>query len=265
MAREAALVAAEGQQVFTGVGVALVTVFHPDGDVDAAATGKFAGELAERGMRAILVAGSTGEAATLTGPERVALIEAVRHAVPPGVAVIAGTGAPSARQATALTSDAVTAGADAVLAWPPPGSRDLAGYYSAVAAAAAGRPVLAYHFPRVSAPGVPVASLAGLPVVGIKDSSGDADRLLDEVTHYPGAIYVGSSGLLALAGPMGVAGALLALANTEPERCVAAFAGDAAVQRELAAAHLAVVRDGPLALKQVLAQTHGMSAAARMG
>ena len=242
---------------FRGVGVALVTIFGDGGEVDPGATGKLAGDLVMRGMQAVVVCGSTGEAATLTGPERAALIEAVRDAVPPGTPVIAGTGAPSARQAATLTGDAVRAGADAVLAFPPPGSRDLAGYYKAVAGAAGGRPVLAYHYPLVSAPGIPVDALAGLPVAGVKDSSGDPDRLLDELAHYPGATYVGSSAVLALAGPMGAAGAILALANVEPERCVAAFAGDARAQFELADRHLDARRGGVAALKALLAADRG--------
>ena len=249
--------------LFRGVGVALVTIFGDDGEIDPGATGKLAADLVARGMRAVLVNGSTGEAATLTGPERAALIEAVRGAVPPGTPVIAGTGAPSARQAAVLTADAAAAGADAVLAFPPPGSRDLTGYFGAVAGAAGGRPVLAYHFPRVSAPGVPVAALAGLPVAGVKDSSGDPDRLLDALAHYPGATYVGSSAVLALAGPMGAAGAILALANVEPERCVAAFAGDTAAQLALADRHLAARQGGPAELKKILAADTGLLSVSR--
>ena len=96
--------------MFRGVGVALVTIFDDDGEIDPGATGKLAGDLVARGMQAVLVCGSTGEAATLTGPERVALIEAVRGTVPPGIPVIAGTGAPSARQAAGLTKDAIVDG-----------------------------------------------------------------------------------------------------------------------------------------------------------
>lgn len=251
--------------VYTGVAVALVTVFDADGDLDAGSTAKLASDLVERGMRAVLVSGTTGEAAALTGPERGALVAAVRSAVPAAVPVIAGTGAPSSRQAAGLTREAVDAGADAVLAWPPPGSRDLPGYFGAIAAAAAGRPVLAYHIPPISSPGVPVGALGTLPVAGVKDSSGDPDRLLDELVNYPGATYVGSSALLALAGPMGGAGALLALANVEPERCVAAFAGDAAAQLGLARRHLAVKAGGPAELKRVLAGTHGISPVSRIG
>src|SRR5215470_8416041 len=151
-------------ELFRGVGVALLTMFGDDGAIDPGATGKLAASLVERGMRAVLVAGTTGEAATLDGAERCELIKAVRGAIPADVPVIAGTGAPSIRQAIALTRDATAAGADAVLAWPQAASRDLAEYFSAVAGAARPRPVLAYHFPRVYPPGVPVDTLAGLPV-----------------------------------------------------------------------------------------------------
>ncbi len=252
-------------EVFTGVGVALLTMFDRAGDIDPASTGKHAADLVGRGVRAVLVAGTTGEAATLTPSERRALVDSVRAAVPADVPVLVGTGAPSIRQATALTRDAVSAGAAAVLAWPPAGSRDLPGYFGALADAAGGTPVLAYHIPWVSAPGVPVPALAGLPVAGVKDSSGDPDRLLDELAHYQGATYVGSSAVLALAGPMGAAGAMLALANAEPERCVAAFAGDAMAQRDLAEAHLSVKRGGVTALKQAVASARGFSPVVRVG
>jgi dihydrodipicolinate synthase/N-acetylneuraminate lyase len=251
--------------LFSGVGVALVTLFDGSGAVDEHATAGYAADLAGRGMRAILVCGTTGEAGALTGAERVALIRAVRAAVPPAVPVLAGTGAPSADLAIELTSAAVAAGADAVLAYPPPGSADLAQFYAAVAAAADEHPVLAYHIPWVSAPGVPVPELDELPVIGIKDSSGSADRLLDELAHYSGATYVGSSALLALAGPMGGAGAILALANIEPEECCRAFAGDAAAQRRLAESHLAVRAGGPAALKRILASRRGSCDVSRIG
>jgi 4-hydroxy-tetrahydrodipicolinate synthase len=252
-------------ELFRGAGVALLTLFHDDGSIDPAATGDLARELVERGMRAVLVAGTTGEAATLTGAERSALIDAVRRAIPAGIPVIAGTGAPSIRQAAGLAEEAVAAGADAVLAWPPPGGLDMGGYFKAVAGAAQGRPVLAYHFPRVYPPGVPVAALDGLPIAGQKDSSGEPERLLDELAHYSGPTYVGSSAVLALAGPLGAAGALLALANVEPERCVAAFAGDAAAQREITERHLASSRGGVPALKRILSEEWGRPVPVRVG
>ncbi len=239
--------------LFSGVGVALVTIFDQAGQVDEAATAAHAADLTARGMRAVLVAGTTGEASTLSPQERLRLIGAVRAAVPAGIPVLAGTGAATEAAAAVLTEAAAGAGADAVLAYPPPGPGDVAGFFAAVAKAAAGTPVLAYHVPWVSAPGVPVEALPSLPIAGIKDSSGSADRLLDELAHYDGALYVGSSALLALAGPMGGTGAILALANVEPEACARAFAGDASAQRGLAQAHLRVRAGGPAELKRMLA------------
>jgi 4-hydroxy-tetrahydrodipicolinate synthase len=250
--------------LFSGVGVALVTLFDSGGEADPVSTSKLAAGLAARGMAAVLVNGTTGEAGTLTGAERTALIEAVRAAVPDPVPVIAGTGAPSLRQAAALTRAAVTAGADAVLAWCPPRCADLAGYLAAIGEAAAGRPVLAYHNPFIACADLPVDALAGLPVSGVKDSSGSPDRLLDELARYPGHTYAGSAGYLALAGPMGAAGALLALANLAPEACLRAWGGDAAAQRDLAAQHLAIRAGGPAQLKRMLAGADGTSPVSRI-
>jgi 4-hydroxy-tetrahydrodipicolinate synthase len=251
--------------MFTGVGVALVTLFDDDGQVDAAATAVLAADLADSGMRGVLVCGTTGEAATLTDAERGDLIAAVRAAVPGPVPVLAGTGAPTTDRAAALTADAVRAGADAVLAWPPPQCQDLAGYYARLGAAAGGRPVFAYHIPWLSEPGVPVSALPGLPIEGLKDSSGDPDRLLAEVVHYRGPTYVGSSALLALAGPVGAAGAILAVANVEPELCCQAFAGDGEAQRRLTDVHLAARAGGPPAIKQILAERRNTVALSRTG
>jgi 4-hydroxy-tetrahydrodipicolinate synthase len=251
--------------LFTGVGVALVTLFDDDGEVDAKATAEHAATLVELGMRAVVVAGSTGEAATLTDAERTGLLTEVRRAVPQGTPVIAGTGAPSRQQAAALTLAAADHGADGVLVLSPAGSRDLHGYYQAVATAAGDLPVLAYNYPKVSPPGVPVELLADLPIRGLKDSSGDPARLLAELTGYEGWLYVGSTSLIAMAGHLGATGAILALANAEPERCAAAFGGDPAAQLELVANHGRSQREFPVGLKALVAERFGTSRAVRLG
>ncbi len=251
--------------LFTGLGVALVTLFDEGGEIDAKATADHAATLIDLGLQAVVVAGSTGEAATLTEAERTALLTEVRQAVPSGTPVLAGTGAPSRRQAVALTRAAVDHGADGLLVLSPPGAGDLRGYYEAVAAAAGETPVLAYHFPQTSPPGIPVELLPELPVQGVKDSSGDPDRLLAELTGYSGWLYTGSSAMLALAGPLGCRGAILALANAEPERCVAAFAGDTDAQLALAEAHMAAHEDFPRGLKALVADRFGTSRVVRLG
>ena len=179
--------------------------------------------------------------------------------------MIAGTGAPSARQAVALTTAACEHGADAVLALSPPGAADPRPYYDLAAKAAGATPVLAYHWPALAPPGIPVSLLADLPVAGCKDSSGDAGRLLATLAAYDQPLYVGSSALLALAGPIGCAGAILALANADPEGCIAAFGGDALAQRGLAEGHHQAVTDFPRGIKALTARRFGTSPVARMG
>jgi 4-hydroxy-tetrahydrodipicolinate synthase len=251
------------EPVFTGVGVALVTLFDSRGDLDASATAGLAAQLVGLGTRGVVVAGTTGEAATLDPGERVSLLDAVRDELRSSVPIIAGTGAPSARQAAALTRDAVEHGADAVLALSPPGPVDVRSYYEAVTKAATGTPVLAYHYPKVSPPGIAVRQLGDLPVAGVKDSSGDAERLLHELHEYEGPVYTGSSALLSFAGPLGCAGAILSLANVEPERCARAFSGDIVAQAALVESHLAAHDRFPRRLKKMVAARFGTSTVCR--
>ena len=170
---------ASSTALFTGVGVALVTLFDDEGEIDAPATADHAGRLVEAGVEAVVVAGTTGEAAALDADERSDLLMAVRYVVDGRIPVLAGTGAASARQAVYLSKRAADDGADGLLVLSPGNTADPRPYYERVAAAV-DVPVLAYHFPKVSSPGVPVDVLRQLPVAGIKDSSGEAERLIVE-------------------------------------------------------------------------------------
>jgi 4-hydroxy-tetrahydrodipicolinate synthase len=250
--------------LFPGVGVALVTLFRPDGALDAPATAELAAQLTDLGVRCILVAGTTGEAVTLTPAERDELVTAVRAAVPADVPVLAGTGAPTGRQAAELTERAFANGADAVLALSPPGVPDPRAYYDAIAKAATG-PLLAYHFPGAAQPGIPVDLLPELPVSGIKDSSGDAARLLHERETFGGDLYTGAASLLTLCGAVGATGGLVAAANMAPEDCAAALAGDGAAQVRLAAADRAAAVDFPAGYKRAAAERFGTSTVTRVG
>lgn len=253
-----------GSPPFSGIGVALLTCFDEHGDLDAGATAALAVRLCDEGVTGVVVAGTTGEAATLEADERRRLVREVRRAVPPTVPVVAGTGGPSTRQAVRLTAEAIDAGADAVMALSPPRAVDMRPYYAAVAETAGPVPVLAYHFPAVSPPGIPVACLAELPVTGCKDSGGDADRLLEEVASFPGALYVGATSLVALAGLVGAAGAILALANLDPRACGRAFAGDPEATRSLAAEQRALRAGGLGELKRRVAARFGIPTTVRV-
>ena len=152
-----------------------------------------------------------------------------------------------------------------MLALSPPQSSDARPYYELVAEAAGGAPLLAYHFPAVSPPGLPVAVLSELAVVGIKDSSGDVRRLYEELEAFSGWLFTGSTNLVLLAGALDCAGAILGIANLEPELAVRAFAGDAKAQRQLVTATDALAGRWPHALKQAVAARFGTSPTVRMG
>ena len=113
-------------------------------------------------------------------------------------------------------------------------------------------------------PGIAVEALAALPVAGLKDSSGDPNRLLATLDTWDGSVYCGSSALTSLAASLGCPGVILALANAEPEACLAAFAGDAEAQLKLAKFRAAETRF-PRGIKELVAARYGCSAAARLG
>ncbi len=248
---------------FRGVAVALVTLFHDDGALDTEATARLAERLVQHGLGGVVVAGTTGEASTLTADERLDLLEAVRQVVGGHVPLVLGTGdLPTPHASLSLTALAANAGADAVLVLPPPGV-DVVTFYADTVAAAGSMPVLAYHHPDYAPPGIDLDDLAALPTAGLKDSSGQMRRLLEELERFPGALYTGSATLAHSAGGLGATGAILAAANLDPARCVAAFAGDADAQIGLLRALRHIGSGGPRAIKAVLAREHGCSEVCR--
>ena len=92
---------------FTGIGVALVTLFDDTKAIDEKGTADLAARLVDDGVDAVVVTGSTGEADTLDDDERRRLLDAVRSRLD-GIPVLAGTGgtwAGSAARRTAAARD----------------------------------------------------------------------------------------------------------------------------------------------------------------
>ena len=249
--------------VFTGVAAALVTFFDEHGHVDVAATAKHASHLTGRGVRAVVVAGSTGEASHLSLKERLQVFRAVKDAVPAYVPVILGTGdlAPGVSVPN-LTRLAAEAGADAALVLSPR-QGDIREFYGEVVGAAGSMPVLAYHWPKISPPGISMEDLKVLKVAGIKDSTGDTARMLEMLACFHHPVYSGNSSVVAYAGMLGCTGAILAAANLEPELCADAFTGSVAAQKDLLSAHRITSQYGVKGIKEELARKFGTSTVCR--
>jgi 4-hydroxy-tetrahydrodipicolinate synthase len=249
--------------VFTGVAVALVTFFTERGSVDAVATARHADHMVDRGVRAVVVAGTAGEGSHLSMKERLQLLDAVAETVGDRVPVILGTGNLSPGVSVPdLTRRAAQHGAAAALTLSPHHG-DVREFYGEVVAAASAMPVLAYHFPQVAPPGISLDDLKASRVAGLKDSSGDCERLLDTLAQFHRPVYTGSSAIAGWAGLLGAAGAILAAANLEPELCADAFAGDMQAQKDLLWAHKLVSRYGPKGIKNELARRYATSTVCR--
>jgi 4-hydroxy-tetrahydrodipicolinate synthase len=255
---------AAGEPIFSGVGVALATIFDERLEVDAKASGAHARRLVESGVRAVAVCGTTGEPEALDRDEKLALLDAVLDAVGNEVPVVMGITEPSGRQAADLAAAIAERGVAGIMARSPRGVEDATDYYQRISEAIGETPLLAYHFPGAAPPGIPVATLPKLPVVGLKDSSGDAERLLATVESFEGHVYVGVPTLLLMAGALRCAGAILQLANACPEDCIAAFEGDASAQRRLFAGHLRSRSSFPAGIKGLMNERFGTSTAYRL-
>ncbi|MQA96034.1 MAG: hypothetical protein GEV11_15790 [Streptosporangiales bacterium] len=251
-------------ELWRGVGVALITLFDADRRLDLDGTAAHAARLVDAGVQGVLVAGTTGEADALTDEERLALVRAVREAVP-NVHVMAGATGAWAGQAAERVRALTGTGADSVLVAPPRRSKDIKPYFTAVAEAAGDLPVLAYHFPGVAGGDVPVGDLAALPIAGLKDSTGDPERLINTLESWDGQTYVGASTMPLLARALGARGAILAVGNAVPELGIRAWEGDAAAQREIIKAHLRAKSSFPDGIKGLTAERFGTALHARMG
>ncbi|HZU18406.1 MAG TPA: 4-hydroxy-tetrahydrodipicolinate synthase [Candidatus Dormibacteraeota bacterium] len=160
---------------------AMITPFREDGTVDYAAAQQLARQLCEDGSDGIVVAGTTGESPTLSDDEKVALIRAVREAIP-GRSLVAGTGTYDTRHSVELSERAMAAGADALLCVVPYYNKPpQEGMYRHFRELARVGPVIMYNIQ--SRTGVNMSAETTLRcaaepgVIGVKEASGNIDQM----------------------------------------------------------------------------------------
>ncbi len=127
---------------------AMVTPFGAAGGVDLDCAAELARRLVAGGCDGVVVNGTTGESPTLHADERLAMLDAVRAALPDH-AVVMGTGSYDTAASVALTREAMQRGADAALVVTPyynkPPEEGLIAHYEAIADV--GLPVVMYNIP----------------------------------------------------------------------------------------------------------------------
>jgi 4-hydroxy-tetrahydrodipicolinate synthase len=251
---------------------ALATPFAANGALDLEAWRRLLQQQLEGGTQAVVVAGSTGEAAALTDEEYDTLLRAAVEQIAGRIPVLAGTGLSNTAKTIALTRRVAALGAGAALVVTPPYVRPtqpgLLAHYRAVADDG-GLPVVLYNVPgRTGCDLLPetVAQLAPHPrIVGIKEARSEADRMVallplrgDGFTVLSGddptacrAMLAGADGLVSVASNV--------LPASFRRLCDIARAGDADGARTLdARLHDVVdfmgVEPNPIPVKAILAR-----------
>jgi 4-hydroxy-tetrahydrodipicolinate synthase len=164
-----------------GVLTAMATPFDEEGRVDEAAARRLAVHLVEHGSHGVVVAGSTGEAATLDDEEHISLLRAVVAEVGERAVVVCGTGTNDTRHSIELTRAAAEAGAAAALVVTPyynkPNPAGIRAHFEAIAAAVPEVPLIAYNIPSRVVVNVPPELLAELAeidsVVAVKQANNE--------------------------------------------------------------------------------------------
>ena len=179
--------------MFQGSIVALVTPFDERDRIDYDALQGLIEFHIGAGTNGLVIAGTTGESATLEKGEHVALIRRAAEMVEGRIPVIAGTGSNSTRQTVDLSLEVADAAIDGYLLVVPyynkPVQEGLYQHFRTIADAV-DKPIMLYNVPgRTVADILPetVARLADHSnIVGLKDATGDMERMKEHLALLPG-------------------------------------------------------------------------------
>ncbi|WP_235581806.1 4-hydroxy-tetrahydrodipicolinate synthase [Rhodococcus sp. Leaf278] len=178
--------------------VAMATPMHSSGEVDRNGVDHLLTHLASNGCDGVVVAGTTGEAPTLTSHEISALITSARAHSNHALRVIAGVGTNDTAAGTDMARSAAAAGADALLISAPHYSRPTqAGIATHIVdiAEAGGLPVMVYDVPARTGVAIEQATLIELsrhPAIGaVKDAKGDLYEAMTVMASTDLAYYCG--------------------------------------------------------------------------
>jgi 4-hydroxy-tetrahydrodipicolinate synthase len=209
---------------FDGSGVALVTPFDENG-VNESVLAELVRFHHEEGTDALVVCGSTGEAATMTADEQYRAVSAAVQANGGKLPVIVGCGGTDTRQVRLLAEQAGRAGADALLLSAPPYNkppqRGLLHHFRAVMDAV-DLPAILYNVPGRAAVNILPETIAELiedgRVIGVKEACGDISQIAD-LARLVGdrvAIWSGNDDQIVPIMALGGRGVITVLGNVAP-------------------------------------------------
>lgn len=170
---------------FYGTGVAAVTPFHADGQVDYDALGKLINYLVDGGIEYIVSLGTTGESATLSSEEREKVWDFTAKAVNGRLGLVAGIGGNNTLEVVGQIKQFDTTGYDAILSASPqynkPTQEGIYQHYKAIAENSS-LPVILYNVPSRTGSNINADTVVRLAhdfknIIGIKEASGNFDQI----------------------------------------------------------------------------------------
>lgn len=233
--------------IFEGAGVALITPFKENGEVNFEKLEELVEEQIAGGTDAIIACGTTGESSTMTHEEDDEVIRFICNKVNHRIPVIAGTGSNCTREAVSKSIAAEKAGADGLLVVTPyynkATQKGLIQHFTTIANAVS-IPVILYHIPGRTGvtmkPETIVTLCKEVPnIVGVKEASGDFSAIA-EIMHLSGGeidVYSGNDDQIVPLLAMGGKGVISVLSNVTPrqthEICASFFRGDVETSRRM--------------------------------
>lgn len=214
--------------IFKGAGVAIITPFYEDGSINYEEFDRLAEFQIQNGSDAIIVAGTSGEASTLTHREHLNLIRRCVRTVDGRVPVIAGTGSNCTKTAVGLSVEAEKAGADGILLVSPYYNKatqnGLYQHFKTVAEAIQ-IPVLLYNVPGRTGCNIQPETIVRLcreveNIVGVKDAGGNISQTAKLLALAEGEVdvYSGNDDQIVPVLSLGGKGVISVLSNVAPRQ-----------------------------------------------
>lgn len=209
--------------IFSGVGTALITPFIDTG-IDFDSLRRIIDFQIEAGVDALVIAGTTGEASTLSEDERYSLYEFARSYTAGRVPLILGTGTNDTKGAIRHTRRAAEIGADAALVVTPYYNKGTASgvvsHYKSIADCS-DLPIILYNVPSRTGVNLSFDSVRELSehenIVAIKEASDSADRLTElSLLTDSIALYTGNDTDTLVTLALGGAGVISVASNVAP-------------------------------------------------
>jgi 4-hydroxy-tetrahydrodipicolinate synthase len=212
--------------VFKGAGVAIITPFTENNEVNYEKLGELLDYQINNGTDSIVICGTTGEASTLTHEEHLECIRYTVEKVNKRVPVVAGTGSNCTETAIYLSKEARNAGADALLLVTPyynkATQRGLKEHFTDIAKSV-DIPIIMYNIPGRTGCNMQPKTIADLVknvdnIVGVKEASGDISQIAKVMQLTQGDIdlYSGNDDQIVPLLSLGGKGVISVLSNVAP-------------------------------------------------